>query len=104
MLPSFVPYDPPPSQTSVVDICDGSTLARLTEPPNAPAPNVDVPVPRWTWMLSSECARSGKSTKYVDMSSESASGTPSRVKFNRDELMPRSCTYEYPDPPTPPSA
>jgi len=53
MLPSFVPYDPPPSQTSVVDVCDGSTLARLTEPPNAPAPNVDVPVPRCTWMLSS---------------------------------------------------
>ena len=66
----------------------------FTEPPNDGEPNVDVPTPRWIWMLSSERARSGKSTKYVPMSSESASGTPSSVKLMRVAPMPRSEMYE----------
>src|SRR5262245_54195428 len=83
--------------------CLSAIDSKLIEPPNDGEPTVDVPTPRCTWMLSSEWARSGKSAKYVPMSSESASGTPSRVKLRRVGLMPRKVMYEYPDPPTPAS-
>ncbi len=69
-------------------------LCMLTEPPNDGVPTVDVPTPRWIWMLSSDRARSGKSAKYVPISSESASGTPSRVKLMRVGLTPRRLMYE----------
>jgi hypothetical protein len=69
-------------------------LSRFTEPPNEGMPTVDVPTPRWTCTLSSDRARSGKSAKYVPMSSESASGTPSSVKLMREAPMPRSEMYE----------
>src|SRR4051794_9295210 len=103
MVAYFVPYEPAPISALVCGDCRSAIDSKLIEPPNDGEPTVDVPTPRCTWMLSSECARSGKSAKYVPMSSESASGTPSRVKLMRVGLIPRSVMYEYPEPPTPAS-
>src|SRR5437764_3033005 len=103
MVAKRVPNEPAQISALACDACVSATHSKLIEPPNDGEPTVDVPTPRCTWMLSSECARSGKSEKYVPMSSESASGTPSSVKLMRVGLMPRRVMYEYPDPPMPAS-
>ncbi len=57
----------------------GVMLLMFTEAPKAPAPLVDVPTPRCTWMLPVEEARSGRSTQNTCCDSESLSGMPSSV-------------------------
>src|ERR1043165_6473603 len=93
-LPYFWPHEPAARSTSISFVGERAMLSRLIEPPNDAEPMVDVPTPRWIWMVWRLRARWGKSAKYVDMSWESASGTPSSVKLRRVDETPLSVMYE----------
>ncbi|MBK9743512.1 MAG: hypothetical protein IPO94_11375 [Saprospiraceae bacterium] len=56
------------------DLPDISSIDVIV-PPKAPAPLVEVPTPRWIWILFTEDIISGKSTKNV-LGLSVVSGTP----------------------------
>ena len=77
---------------------DTPCVIKLRLAPKAPAPLVEVPTPRFSWMLSTEEVKSGRLTQKVPWDSESLNGIPLMVTFTREASLPRTRIPVYPIP------